>query len=69
MLATMLLYVSAIVLVFVLYISKMWKFYYASFKMKGPTGWPLIGNALEFIGTGEGKSYGFNVSVTDQTRF
>lgn len=34
---------------------------YASFKMKGPDGWPLIGNALEFLGCGEGKSYGFNV--------
>lgn len=46
--------VFVVVVVVSVYLWRMRRFYYASFKMKGPLSLPVIGSCLEFLGTTEG---------------
>lgn len=45
----------AVPLLLIIYIWKTWKFYLASFKIKGPVPLPILGNCLEFLGSSKGQ--------------
>lgn len=37
------------------YLWRMRTFYVASFRMRGPVAWPIVGNVFQFLGSMEGK--------------
>lgn len=39
-----------------IYIWKIRRFIYATYKINGPFVWPVLGNVLEFVGNNEGKT-------------